>query len=85
MDTNFFDEKIYNPEVGGSGCTLGTTIAAFLAEPKDDKLLATSAGMLLFEIAAEPYLPRPCFVSLYDWSLCPKPRMAQPRFRDPVC
>ena len=39
--------------ITGSGCTLGTTIAAFLAVHKEDKLLATLAGMLLFEIASE--------------------------------
>ncbi len=40
-------------KITGSGCTLGTTIAAFLAVHKEDKLLATLAGILMFEIAAE--------------------------------
>ena len=40
-------------QVTGTGCTLGTTIAACLAVEKDDKLLASLAGLLLFEIAAE--------------------------------
>ncbi|KAK0511708.1 hypothetical protein JMJ35_006281 [Cladonia borealis] len=40
-------------KITGSGCTLGTTIAAFLAVHKEDKLLAALAGILIFEIAAE--------------------------------
>ena len=40
-------------QITGSGCTLGTTIAAFLAVHKEDKLLAALAGILMFEIAAE--------------------------------
>ena len=40
-------------QVTGTGCTLGTTIAACMAVEKDDKLLASLAGLLLFEIAAE--------------------------------
>ena len=40
-------------KITGSGCTLGTTIAAFLAVHKEDKLLAALAGTLMFEIAAE--------------------------------
>ena len=40
-------------KITGSGCTLGTTIAAFLAVHKEDKLLAALAGILMFEIAAE--------------------------------
>ena len=40
-------------KITGSGCTLGTTIASFLAVHKDDKLLAALAGILLFEIASE--------------------------------
>ena len=39
--------------VTGTGCTLGTTIASFLAVEKEDKLVAALAGMLIFEIAAE--------------------------------
>ena len=39
--------------ITGSGCTLGTTIAAFLAVHREDKLLAALAGILMFEIAAE--------------------------------
>ena len=40
-------------KITGSGCTLGTTIAALLAVHTEDKLLATLAGILMFEIAAE--------------------------------
>jgi thiamine-phosphate diphosphorylase / hydroxyethylthiazole kinase len=39
--------------ITGSGCTLGTTIASFLAVERNDKLLAALAGILMFEIAAE--------------------------------
>ena len=39
--------------ITGSGCTLGTTIAAVLAVHREDRLLAALAGVLLFEIAAE--------------------------------
>lgn len=39
--------------VTGSGCTLGTTIAAYMAANPVDKLLAAVAGMLHYEIAAE--------------------------------
>ncbi|KAL2047137.1 hypothetical protein N7G274_001156 [Stereocaulon virgatum] len=43
----------YLGRITGSGCTLGTTIAAFLAVHKEDRLLAALAGILMFEIAAE--------------------------------
>ena len=43
----------YLGSITGSGCTLGTTIAAFLAVHAEDKLLATLAGVLMYEIAAE--------------------------------
>jgi thiamine-phosphate diphosphorylase/hydroxyethylthiazole kinase len=43
----------YMGEVTGSGCTLGTVIGAFIAVHEEDKLMATLAAMLLFEIAAE--------------------------------
>lgn len=43
----------YLGNITGSGCTLGTTIAAFLAVHKVDRLLAALAGMLMYEIAAE--------------------------------
>jgi thiamine-phosphate diphosphorylase/hydroxyethylthiazole kinase len=43
----------YLGNITGSGCTLGTTIASFLAVHKEDKLLAALAGVLMFEIAAE--------------------------------
>lgn len=43
----------YLGNITGSGCTLGTTIAAFLAVHREDKLLAALAGILMFEIAAE--------------------------------
>ncbi|KAI9726394.1 MAG: hypothetical protein M1834_009022 [Cirrosporium novae-zelandiae] len=39
--------------ITGSGCALGTVIAAFLAVCPEDPLLATLAAVLLFEIAAE--------------------------------
>jgi thiamine-phosphate diphosphorylase/hydroxyethylthiazole kinase len=39
--------------VTGTGCVLGTTISLMLAVSPDDKLLATIAGLLHFEIAAE--------------------------------
>ena len=40
-------------KITGSGCSLGSTIAAFLAVHREDKLLATLAAVLMFEIAAE--------------------------------
>ncbi|KAI9823535.1 MAG: hypothetical protein M1819_001336 [Sarea resinae] len=43
----------YLGNITGSGCTLGTTIAAFLAIHREDKLLAALAGILMYEIAAE--------------------------------
>ena len=43
----------YLGQITGSGCTLGTTIAAVCAVQRDDFLLATLAGVLLFEVAAE--------------------------------
>lgn len=43
----------YLGAITGSGCTLGTTVAAFLAVHAEDKLLATLAGVLMYEIAAE--------------------------------
>ena len=43
----------YLGEITGSGCTLGTTIAAFLAVHETDKLLAALSGILMYEIAAE--------------------------------
>jgi len=43
----------YLGSITGSGCTLGTTIAAFLAVHKEDRLLAALAGILMYEIAAE--------------------------------
>ena len=43
----------YLANITGSGCTLGTTIAAFLAVHKEDRLLAALAGILMYEIAAE--------------------------------
>ncbi|TKA79354.1 hypothetical protein B0A49_01001 [Cryomyces minteri] len=39
--------------VTGTGCTLGTTIAAFVAVHREDKLLAALTGILMYEIAAE--------------------------------
>ncbi|KAJ9639333.1 thiamine biosynthetic bifunctional enzyme [Coniosporium tulheliwenetii] len=43
----------YLGEITGSGCTLGTTVAAFMAVHREDKLLAAIAGILMYEIAAE--------------------------------
>jgi thiamine-phosphate diphosphorylase/hydroxyethylthiazole kinase len=43
----------YLGNITGSGCTLGTTMASFLAVHKEDKLLAALTGILVFEIAAE--------------------------------
>lgn len=43
----------YLGEITGSGCTLGTTIASYLAVERDDKLLAVVAGLLHYEIAGE--------------------------------
>lgn len=43
----------YLGNITGSGCTLGTTIASFLAIHKEDRLLAALAGILMYEIAAE--------------------------------
>ena len=43
----------YLGKVTGSGCTLGTTMAAFLAVHRGDRLLAALAGILMYEIAAE--------------------------------
>jgi thiamine-phosphate diphosphorylase/hydroxyethylthiazole kinase len=39
--------------ITGSGCVLGTTISLMLAVSRGDKLLATVAGLLQYEIAAE--------------------------------
>ena len=39
--------------ITGSGCVLGTTISLMLAASREDKLLATIAGLLHYEIAAE--------------------------------
>ncbi|KAF1987956.1 hydroxyethylthiazole kinase [Aulographum hederae CBS 113979] len=44
----------YLGQITGSGCTLGTTVAAFLAVgAKEDPLMAVLAGLLMYEIAAE--------------------------------
>ena len=40
-------------EITGSGCALGTTIASVMAVEREDKLLAATAGTLLYEVAAE--------------------------------
>lgn len=40
-------------EITGSGCALGTTIASVLAVERQVPLLATIAGVLMYEIAAE--------------------------------
>jgi thiamine-phosphate diphosphorylase/hydroxyethylthiazole kinase len=43
----------YLGAITGSGCTLGTTLSAYLAANPEDKLRAAVAGLLHFEIAAE--------------------------------
>ncbi|USP77463.1 uncharacterized protein yc1106_04737 [Curvularia clavata] len=43
----------YLGRITGSGCTLGTTLSAYLAASPADKLLAAVAGILHYEIAAE--------------------------------
>lgn len=43
----------YLGEITGSGCTLGTSIAAFMVNNQHQLLFATLAGLLVFEIAAE--------------------------------
>ena len=43
----------YLGRITGSGCTLGTTVAAFLAVHREDKLQAALAGILMYEIASE--------------------------------
>lgn len=49
----------YLGRITGSGCVLGTTISAMLAVHRGDKLLATIAGVLHYEIAAELAARRP--------------------------
>lgn len=44
---------VYLEMVTGTGCVLGTTISAFVAAFPQDKLAATVAALLHFEIAAE--------------------------------
>ncbi|EOA83640.1 thiamine biosynthetic bifunctional enzyme [Exserohilum turcicum] len=43
----------YLGRITGSGCTLGTTLSAYLAAIPGDKLLAAVAGLLHYEIAAQ--------------------------------
>jgi thiamine-phosphate diphosphorylase/hydroxyethylthiazole kinase len=43
----------YLGRITGSGCTLGTTLSAYLAANPEDKLRAAVAGLLHYEIAAE--------------------------------
>lgn len=43
----------YLGRITGSGCVLGTIVAAMMATHKEDKLLAAVAGILHYEIAAE--------------------------------
>ena len=45
--------------ITGSGCALGTTVAACLAVEKEDKLLAALAGVLLYTVAAERAVSAP--------------------------
>ncbi|KAF2788067.1 TMP-TENI-domain-containing protein [Melanomma pulvis-pyrius CBS 109.77] len=45
--------------VTGSGCTLGTTLAAFMSAHPQHKLHAAIAGILHFELAAEAAAARP--------------------------
>jgi thiamine-phosphate diphosphorylase/hydroxyethylthiazole kinase len=49
----------YLGAITGSGCTLGTTLSAYLAANQGDKLHAAVAGMLHYEIAAEVAATRP--------------------------
>ena len=43
----------YLGHVTGTGCCLGTTVAACLAAHREDQLLAALSGMLMYEIASE--------------------------------
>lgn len=43
----------YLSRVTGTGCVLGTTLAACVAVHREDRLLAALSGMLMFEIASE--------------------------------
>lgn len=43
----------YLGRITGGGCVLGTVISAMLAVYREDKLIATIAGLLHYEIAAE--------------------------------
>jgi thiamine-phosphate diphosphorylase/hydroxyethylthiazole kinase len=43
----------YLGRITGSGCTLGTTLSAYLAANREDQLKAAVAGLLHYEIAAE--------------------------------
>ncbi|KAL8932114.1 MAG: hypothetical protein Q9216_006956 [Gyalolechia sp. 2 TL-2023] len=43
----------YLSHVTGTGCVLGTTLAACVAIYEEDRLLAALSGMLMFEIASE--------------------------------
>jgi thiamine-phosphate diphosphorylase / hydroxyethylthiazole kinase len=49
----------YLGAVTGTGCCLGTAISAMVAASPDDKLGATLAALLLYEIAAEVAAARP--------------------------
>ena len=40
-------------KITGSGCVLGSTIAAYMSAHRSDRLLAALAAMLVYEIAAE--------------------------------
>jgi thiamine-phosphate diphosphorylase/hydroxyethylthiazole kinase len=70
----------YLGKITGSGCTLGTTLSAYLAANPEDKLRAAVAGLLHYEIAAEWAAERadvkgpgtfvPAFIDeLYNYSL----------------
>jgi thiamine-phosphate diphosphorylase/hydroxyethylthiazole kinase len=43
----------YLGRITGSGCTLGTTLSAYMAANPEDKLRAAVAGLLHYEVAAE--------------------------------
>lgn len=45
--------SIYLSKITGSGCVLGSIIAAYMSAHRSDRLLATLAAMLVYEIAAE--------------------------------
>ena len=45
--------------ITGTGCTLGTTVSAMIAAYRKDPLLAATAGVVLFSVAAQIAIQRP--------------------------